>query len=126
MVRCSNQDCHLGVCAWFHTACLGLSDNIPLDDEDWWCSLDCKNTGTSSMCTCKTVKDETVIICGNADCQMGIKFHLGCVKLTEAPGIMKHYQYYSFVTVVFLQRINYIIYLLLHCLTEKTRYFPKL
>ena len=87
MVRCSNQDCPLGT--WFHNGCVGLQDkDVPEPDQDWWCSEECHETGSSILCRCKTCKDGPMIACSAGDkCNQGRKFHLECVHLDEAPGI---------------------------------------
>ena len=86
MVRCSNQDCHLG--SWFHIVCVGLAENeIPGPSDDWWCSDECRSTRRSTLCKCKTIKPVQMATCALGDaCDQGIKFHLDCVNLTNIPG----------------------------------------
>lgn len=86
MVRCSNQDCPLG--SWFHNECVGINpDDVPGPDEDWWCSTECRETQSSVLCRCKMVKDEEMFPCSSPNCNQGMKFHLSCVHLSEAPGM---------------------------------------
>lgn len=48
MVRCCNNDCHLG--SWFHAECLNIE--LPSPSEDWFCSEECReefiNTATTA------------------------------------------------------------------------------
>jgi len=83
MIRCSNADCWFG--AWFHVTCLHVSE-IPAGD--WWCSDECRDTGRSIFCHCKTVQPGPIVICANADCQNGSQFHVNCVIITCQPGMM--------------------------------------
>jgi len=83
MVRCSNPECQNG--SWFHYDCVGIT-SAP-DDFDWWCSDDCRSTGSSAVCRCNQVRTGSpLVICANANCNKGATFHMSCVGLKELPG----------------------------------------
>ncbi len=93
MVRCSNQDCTLGV--WYHLACVGLEASPP-ELADWYCSDECRETNGSEYCTCKSVKSkEAVTVCSNDECDHGKKFHLTCLGLDTCPGKLDIHLYHN-------------------------------
>ena len=87
LIRCSNGSYHLG--RWFHAACMGLEeDSMPKVGEDWCCSEECKDTGSSCLCKCRKVRDGPFVSCVRGeDCINGYKLHLACVDLPTEPGI---------------------------------------
>ena len=84
MVRCSRADCPLGT--WFHIDCADV-DVIPDATEDWWCSEECRQTGQSALCHCKTVRSGATVNCANVECCSGSAFHFQCVNIQSAPGL---------------------------------------
>lgn len=87
MVRCSNQDCHLG--CWFHQKCIGmLRRDVPAEDADWWCSQECRESGASILCLCKkqVTPPVAMVACSGCSCNRGTRFHLSCMNLQEIPG----------------------------------------
>ena len=88
MVRCSRADCPLGT--WFHVDCMDVT-TIPDVTEDWWCSDECRQTRQSVLCYCKTVRSGDTVTCANGECCSGSVFHLQCVNMQSAPGIISKY-----------------------------------
>ena len=85
MVRCSRVDCEEGT--WFHMDCADIAV-LPGATEDWWCSEKCRQTGQSVLCLCKKVRRGQTVSCANAKCCSGSVFHLQCVNLQAAPGLI--------------------------------------
>ncbi len=88
LIRCSNMNCPFK--RWYHVGCIPDLDEAPALEEDWWCNVECKETGSSTACICKKVKDGPYVLCASRDeCDSGIKFHLECLGFTETPGMLK-------------------------------------
>ena len=89
MIKCSNQACEFG--SWFHLECFGLELET-YSDKDWWCSIDCRDTGNSTFCKCRKLKQDTMVTCSEKTCENGQYFHLSCVFLEEKPGMCTVYK----------------------------------
>ncbi|KAH3797372.1 hypothetical protein DPMN_150952 [Dreissena polymorpha] len=82
MAECENEACPN---RFFHLRCVGLTyDSLP---ETWFCSAACRQQGDErTNCVCKKKRtDIPMVECCNILCQMGIWFHMDCVKLQSLP-----------------------------------------
>ena len=67
---------------WFHQQCVDIDSNV--EDEDWWCSDQCKEKGLSVFC-CGKQKDDTWIECqSGGKCLRNQWFHVSCVANTSS------------------------------------------
>ena len=77
MIECGNIGCKRG--RWFHPKCLTL-DVCPGEDDEWFCSEECENSGSSAWCVCRQKRDEQLMACAaKDDCIRGRYFHPTCV-----------------------------------------------
>nr|XP_002736791.1 PREDICTED: uncharacterized protein LOC100378528 [Saccoglossus kowalevskii] len=83
-IECSaGKSCALG--RWYHIECVNLEeDNLPGEDEEWWCSPDCEKS--VSFC-CKVYQPgiEVVKCMAGNNCLNGERFHVDCKGLVELP-----------------------------------------
>jgi len=80
MVRCSRVDCPFGT--WFHLDCVDVAA-VPDITEDWWCSDECRETGQSVLCHCKTVRSGDTVNCVNAECCLCFTYSASTFRLHQ-------------------------------------------
>ena len=85
MVQCSNSRCAHG---WFHLGCANppLQD-VPDDEEDWYCSETCKQNPGYIYCHCQKHKgddDNNIVQCQlGAGCLRYERYYLSCLGKAE-------------------------------------------
>lgn len=89
MIRCCNATCNT---QWFHLECVSLSKDDVAEDEDWWCSKSCEDSGDYIYCTCQksTAENDAMVQCHlGPNCTKHEWYHPSCLLSSAAklPGM---------------------------------------